>query len=125
MDSAAPAQKVINTVGDKVLDVALLTEISTVLGISGITLTNPMGELLHSTIEDEQLNEFIAFLSGVVPTLEETLGMGEIHHILLKSPQDSNLSLFARQGQALGILSRPKASLHGIAHQLESLLSSY
>lgn len=123
MDSDAPMQKVADAVEADPLNTGLLKDVSTVLGVSGMTLTNPMGELLHSTIEDEHLNEFIAFLSGTLPMLEEVLGLGAIHHVLLKSPQNSNLSLFSRQGQSLGIVSRPKASLHGIAQQMESLLA--
>jgi hypothetical protein len=112
-----------STVESTPLDAGLLKEVSSIMGVSGITLTNPLGELLHTSIEDEQLNEFIAFLSGALPTLEEALGLGSIHHILLKSPQNSNLGLFACQGQALGMVSRPKSSLHGIAQQIESLIS--
>jgi uncharacterized protein len=126
MERDSPVQTLVNTVAGKPavlpLTSSLLGNIRSVLGISGMTLTNPMGELLYSTIEDEQINEFIAFLSGVMPALEEAAALGVIHHILLKSPQDSNLSLFVRNGQSLGLLSRPKASLHGIAQQVESLL---
>lgn len=124
MDGDAPMQKVADAVEAGSLNTGLLKEVSTVLGVSGMTLTNPMGELLYSTIEDEQVNDFIAFLSGALPMLEEVLGLGVIHHVLLKSPQNSNLSLFARQGQALGIVSRPKSSLHGISQQIESLIGA-
>lgn len=101
---------------------ALLDQVGAVPGVSGITLTNPMGDLLYSTIEDEHFNEFIAFLSGLAPVLAETLGMGKMQRIMLKSSQSNNVSLFMNADQSLGVLSRPKSSQHGVGRQVEKLL---
>ena len=109
-------------VAGALLDTARLREIGNVLGVSGIMVTNPHGELLHSTIKDAQLNIFMGFLSEIIPALEETLQLGSVQHILLKSPQSSNLGLVACEHQAVGFMTRPKASLHGIAQQMDRVL---
>ena len=100
----------------------VLGRVGSIQGVSGVTLSSAMGELLNSTIEDEALNEFIAFLSGMSDSLEETAALGRIGRILLKSPTDDNLSIFIEQDKTLGVKSHPKASLHNISQQVEDLL---
>ena len=110
-------------INDTLLNV--LDQVGAVPGVSGLTLTNPCGEALYSTIPDEQLNEFIAFLTGLAPALENTLAMGKVNRIMLKHTQTHNLSLFIESEKTLGVVSRPKASQRGISQQVEKLLQWY
>ena len=103
----------------------VLDQVGAVPGVAGLMLTNPLGEALYSTIPDEQLNEFIAFLSGLAPALETSLAMGKVNRIMLKHAQTHNLSLFIESEKALGVMSRPKASQRGIGQQVEQLLQWY
>lgn len=104
------------------LDESILEGVGTLPGVVGVSLTSAMGELLHSSIEDEGLNEFIAFLSGLTPNIEEVAGMGGIRRITLKSPQNENLTVFVENGRSLGILSQPKASIPLLGQQVEDML---
>jgi len=42
-------------------------------GVTGICLADGMGEIVETNIEDEGVVELIAFISGMTPTLAETL----------------------------------------------------
>ncbi|MDD5391520.1 MAG: ATP/GTP-binding protein [Thiothrix sp.] len=104
------------------LNESVIGDVNALQGVAGVSLTNAMGELLHSNIHDEALNEFIAFLSGLTPSIEEEAGMGRIRRITLKSPQAENLTVFVENGQSLGILSMPKASIPALSQQVEDIL---
>lgn len=104
------------------LDEKSLEQIAQLKGVSGVSLSNAYGEMLHSTIEDEDINEFIAFLSGITPSLEESAGLGRIHRIMLRSPKDENLTVFVEKERALGVSSAHKVSVPALSQQVEDML---
>lgn len=91
-------------------------------GVTGVTLTNDMGELIDSSIHDESLNELIAFISGMTPSLEEIAGLGEIHRIMLRGPKDDNLTVFVEAERSLGVVSERKKSIPALSQQIEDML---
>jgi len=100
----------------------ILHEVAKVEHVNGVSLTNSMGELLHSTIEHEELNEFIAFLSGITPDIESTLNQGTIHRIMLRSPKDDNLTLFVEHEKSLSVSSDRSKSVQALSQQIEDML---
>ncbi len=79
-------------------------------------------ELLHSTIDDEQMNEFLRFLTGIASDISTDLGRGNIHRIMLRSPDDDNLMLFLEQEKSLGIISKQHKSIQVLSQQIEDKL---
>jgi small GTP-binding protein len=104
------------------LNEAMLPEVAKVAGVTGVTLSTSMGELLNSTIDDEELNEFFAFLSGVNTEIENALNRGKIHRIMLRSPQDDNLTLFVEHDKSLGVSSERVKSIQALSQQIEDML---
>ncbi len=104
------------------LNKAMLPEVAKVAGVTGVTLSTSMGELLNSTIDDEELNEFFAFLSGVSTEIENSLNRGKIHRIMLRSPQDDNLTLFVEHDKSLGVSSERVKSIQALSQQIEDML---
>lgn len=108
---------------DLQFDETTLEAASNLKGVTGVSLTNGMGELVRSTIDDESLNGFIAFLSGLSPTLEEASGMGRIKRVTLKSPCDESLTVFMGSGgRALGLRSERSLSVPLLGEQVEGLM---
>lgn len=103
-------------------DESMLDSIKQLDGITGVTLSNSMGELLQSTIKDEEVNELIAFLSGITPEIETTLNRGKIHRIMLRSPHDDNLTIFVEQEKSLGVSSNRRKSVQVLSQQVEDML---
>lgn len=99
-----------------------LEQIAQLKGVSGVSLSNAYGEMLHSTIDDEDVNEFIAYLSGITPSLEEAADLGRIHRIMLRSPSDDNLTVFVEKEKALGVSSAHKVSVPALSQQVEDML---
>jgi signal recognition particle receptor subunit beta len=109
------------------LDTILLTETSLenvqkIEGVLGVTLTNSMGELLQSTIEDNEMNEFIAFLSGITSSFTETSNIGEVHRIMMRGPNDDNLTVFVEKERSLGVRSEKGISIPALSQQIEDML---
>ena len=104
------------------LDESTLSEVAKLQGVNGVTLTNSIGELLHSTIDDADINEFIAFLSGITPILEDASGMGTIHRIMLRGPKDGNLTVFVEQERSLGVSSDKAVSVPALSQKIEDML---
>lgn len=103
---------------NKVMKNNILDEIMQIQHIKGVTLTNTMGEQVASNIEDEQLNEFIGFIAGMMPSFEETAALGSIQSVVLRSTQDDNIAVFIEEEQALGILFHKKMSLQNLRQQI-------
>ncbi len=91
-------------------------------GVTGIMLSDDMGEILHSSIEDEEITDFSAFLASVTPIIEESLGMGSINRVTLKSPKDDNLNFFIETEQSLTIASNRRVSIPVLTQQIEDVL---
>lgn len=104
------------------LDENTMMQVATLTDVNGVTLTNSYGELLHSTISDDDTNEFIAFLSGIAPALEDASGMGAINRIMLRGPQDDNLTVFVEKECSLGVSSNKAASVPALSQKIEDML---
>lgn len=91
-------------------------------GVTGVSLTNDMGELIDSTILDDELNEFIAFLSGITPSIQESANLGEIHRVMLRGPKDENLTIFVENDRSLGVTSQRKTSVPALSQQIQDML---
>ncbi len=99
-----------------------MAAVAKINGVTGVSLTNDMGELIDSTILDEDLNEFIAFLSGITPSIQEAANLGEIHRIMLRGVNDDNLTVFVEEEQSLGVTSLHKTSVPALSQQIEDML---
>ncbi len=104
------------------LDENTMQQVATLQDVEGVTLTNSYGELLHSTIEDDDINEFIAFLSGITPALEDASGMGAISRIMLRGPLDENLTIFVEKERSLGVSSDKAISVPALSQKIEDML---
>jgi signal recognition particle receptor subunit beta len=104
------------------LDEKVMQQVATLNDVNGVTLTNSYGELLHSTINDDDINEFIAFLSGIAPALEEVSGMGAINRIMLRGPLDENLTVFVEEEHSLGVSSNKTVSVPALSQKIEDML---
>ena len=104
------------------LDENTLQQVATLQDVEGVTLTNSYGELLHSTINDDDINEFIAFLSGITPALEDASGMGAINRIMLRGPIDENLTVFVEKERSLGVSSDKAISVPALSQKIEDML---
>ena len=96
--------------------------VSKIDNVSGVTLTTDMGDLINSTINDDELNDFMAFLSGMTPVVEDSLDMGSIRRIMLRGSKEDNLTLFVEEERTLGVTSPNKISVAGLSQQVEDLL---
>jgi signal recognition particle receptor subunit beta len=99
-----------------------LAQVQKIKGVTGVTLTNSMGELLQSTINDDQMNEFIAFLSGMTTSFEDIADIGEVHRIMLRGPKDDNLTVFVEKERSLGVSSEKKISIPALSQEIEDML---
>lgn len=100
----------------------VLQEITKVEHVTGISLTSTMGDLLHSTTNDEGLDDFVAFLSGMTPEIESTLNKGKIDRIMLRSPKEDNLTVFVEHEESLGVCSDRTKSIQVLSQQIEDIL---
>ncbi|MCK5917437.1 MAG: hypothetical protein KAG34_03380 [Cocleimonas sp.] len=104
------------------MDKDALNKIRKLNGVVGITLADEYGELLTTTINDEQLNEFIAFLPGITPVIEEGLSLGHIQGVVLKGPHENNLAVFIDSEQSLTVQSEPRSSIQALMKQVKEII---
>ncbi|PWQ96327.1 GTP-binding protein [Leucothrix arctica] len=99
-----------------------MSAISGLSGVTGVTITNNMGELIDSTMDDESLNHFIAYLTGLSPNLMEAAELGPINRIMLRGPEDNNLTVFVEDERSLGVCSERSVSVPSLSQQVEDML---
>jgi signal recognition particle receptor subunit beta len=99
-----------------------MSAISGLNGVTGVSITNNMGELIDSTIDDESLNHFIAYLTGLSPNLTEAAELGPINRIMLRGPEDNNLTVFVEDERSLGVFSERSVSVPSLSQQVEDML---
>ena len=100
----------------------LMDEVAQLKGVTGVMLNDTMGDLLHSTVDDEQISEFSAIVAGITPMIEESLSLGKIDQVMIKSPKDDNLLFFIEDDKALGVTSQRKSSPPVLAQQVKDVL---
>jgi len=103
-------------------DESTLAAVGKINGITGVTLTTAMGDLLNTTIADDVTNEFIAFLSGVTPALEGLVDRGKAERIMLKSATDDSLTAIVGVDHVLGLSSVHSLSLSLLGQQVEDVV---
>lgn len=104
------------------LDQKAMLAISELSGVTGVSITSNMGELIDSTIDDESLNNFIAYLTGMSPNLTEAAELGSINRIMLRGPEDDHLTVFVEDERSLGICSERSTSVLNMSQQVEDML---
>ena len=104
------------------MDADVLGKISKLSGVVGVTLVDAYGELLSSTIEDEPLNEFIAFLPGITPVIEEGLSLGSIQGVTLKGPHENNLAVFIDSEESLAVQSEARSSVQALTKRVREII---
>ena len=99
-----------------------MTAIAGLTGVTGVSITNNLGELIDSTMDDEPLNHFIAYLTGLSPNLTEAAELGPINRIMLRGPDDNNLTVFVEDERSLGVCSERSVSVPSLSQQVEDML---
>jgi signal recognition particle receptor subunit beta len=99
-----------------------ISAISDLSGVTSVSITNNMGELIDSTTDDESLNNFIAYLTGMSPSLTEAAELGPINRIMLRGPEDNNLTVFVEDERSLGVCSERSISVPSLSQQVEDML---
>ena len=100
----------------------LLDKITALKGVTNVMLSDTTGDILHSTVDDTEMTDFSALLSGLTPMLEESLSRGKINRIMLKSPSDDNVTVFIEDDKSLVISSQRKSSLLILTQQVKDVL---
>ena len=100
----------------------LMDELAQLKGVTGVMLNDVMGEVLHSTVEDDYMNEFSAIMAGLTPMIEALLDLGKIDQVMLKSSKEDNLLFFIEDDKALGVTSQHQSSLLTLTQQVKDIL---
>ena len=100
----------------------LLNKITDLNGVTHVMLSDASGDILHTSVDDENMMEFSAFLSGVTPMIEESLSHGKINRVMLKSPSDDSLTVFIEDDKSLVVSSQRNSSIPVLTQQIKDVL---
>lgn len=91
-------------------------------GVQGLAATDANGDLVTSSLEGSQLENFIALVSGIVQDQGENSSLGQVNNVVFRDRNENNLSVFVWEGMALGVVSSRKTSTRMIRQQVNDLL---
>ena len=94
-------------------------------GISGVSILNDMGEVIHSSIKEVDINELASFLSGISSILTSDKHLGATNKITLKSPKDENLVIHIVGDKIVASTLFHKVSCIVVSQKIERLLEEY
>lgn len=101
---------------------SIIDDVMNLKGVRGAVLTDDMGEIVTSSIESTEVNDFVGFVAGVVKVFEEVSDLGPVQNIVIKSSKEDNLSVFVGGDQALGVQSSNRVSVRTLKQQIDDLL---
>jgi len=101
---------------------SIIDDVMNFKGVRGAVLTDEMGDIVTSSIETSEVNDFVGFVAGVVKVFEEVSDLGQVQSIILKSNTEDNLSVFLGGEQALGLQSSNRVSVRALKQQVDDLL---
>ncbi len=101
---------------------SIIDDVMNLKGVRGAVLTDDMGEIITSSIESTDVNDFVGFVAGVVNVFEEASGLGSVQNICIKSNKEDNLSVFIGGEKALGVQSSNRVSVRTLKQQVDDLL---
>lgn len=91
-------------------------------GVTGLAATDSNGDLITSSLDNSQLENFIALASGIVQDQRDDSALGVVNNIVFRDKSEDNLSIFVWEGMALGVISTRKTSTRMIRQQVNDLL---
>lgn len=101
---------------------SIIDDVMNLKGVRGAVLTDDLGEIITSSIESTEVNDFVGFVAGVVKVFEEVSDLGPVQNIVLKSSKEDNLSVFVGGDQALGVQFSNRVSVRTLKQQIDDLL---
>ena len=105
-----------------VMKESIVDEVMKIRGVKSAALVSAMGDIIKSTIDDLEFNEFISFFSGIARAFENTANLGRLRCITLKSSTEDNLTLYSEDEQTLCVLSSGKIPIRQLNQQIDNLL---
>lgn len=99
-----------------------LKDVMQVASVTGACLTDGMGEVVESSVGDESMEELIAFVAGMTPSLAELLGTDTIEQVLLHGDKDDHLAVFLQEEHVLGVCTERKGSILTVPEKLKTAL---
>lgn len=101
---------------------SIVDDVMNFKGVKGAALTDDMGDIVTSSIESGDVNDFVGFAAGVVKVFEEVSDLGHVQSISLKGADEDNLSVFINDDQALGVQYSNRVSIRALKQQIDDLL---
>lgn len=109
--------------GDKlVIKDTIIDDITTLNGVQGALLTNAMGEIIHTSLDHPALEDYIAYMAGMVPAFQHASAFENPRSIFLKSPKGRHVGIFIEEEQVLGVLCTQRTSIRTLKQQVEDIL---
>lgn len=101
---------------------SIVQKVMQIRGVKGVALATSMGDIIESTIADAQVMEFMGFLAGVVPAVENAANMGQISEVILKGSGDDLAIVYVEEEQSLGIIAENRTSVRILKQQISDML---
>jgi len=101
---------------------SIVDDVMNFQGVRGAALTDSMGEVITSSIESSEMNDFVGFVSGVIQVFEEASDLGQVKSVSLKSGTQDNVSVFFKGDQTLGVQTSNRVSIRTLKQQVDDLL---
>lgn len=101
---------------------SIIDDVMNFKGVRGAALTDEMGDVITSSIESPEMNDFVGFVAGVVKVFEEVSDLGKVQSVTIRGGQEDNLSVFLNGEQALGIQTANRVSVRALKQQVDDIL---
>lgn len=105
-----------------VMKQSIVDDILHIKGVEGAILADSMGDIINSSMDNPEIEEYIGFMAGMVPSLQNAASIDDARSILVKSPSGNSITIFIEQAQILGVVSAPRTSIRTLKQQVEDIL---
>lgn len=90
--------------------------------VTGLLQIGEYGEAVYSSIEDEELTEYISFVAGMNDTITEQSDLGVIQKVIMKGPHDENLILLKKNDETIAVCSEKRSAPSELCKKINDIL---
>ena len=101
---------------------SIVDDVLNIKGVEGAALATAMGDIITSSLDNTELDDFVGFMAGIVPVFEQVADLGQVQSVVLKSENEDNLSVYVEEEQVLGVVSSNRTSVRILRQQLDDML---
>lgn len=104
------------------IDAKGLQSLCDIPSVTGVLHINEYGESLFSSIDDDELTEYLSFVAGMNETITEHSSFGPIKKVIMKGAHEENVILLTNSSETIAVCAEKRSAPSELYKKIEAIL---